>query len=901
MKYFCVISHTHWDREWYQPLEEFRLRLVDLIDRCLLILKENPDYIFHLDAQTIVLEDYLEIRPSKRELLKNYISAGQLIVGPWYLQNDFYLTSGEATVRNLLSGVAIANEFGACSKVGYAADQFGNISQLPQILNGFGIDNFVFGRGFSEYYEDENGKAQLKANPSEFIWEGADNSRLLAIHMKYWYNNAQRFSADLDKAEILVNLTEKMFDGIAVTPYILLMNGVDHLEAQDDLLPILKSLNKRLGKNRSIAQYNLFDYVERVKEYTKNCEDKLLLHKGELRMGHDKDLLKGTLSSRTYLKRENVRAQTMLECKLEPIYSMLELAGAKGAYSLDHFHYMWKALMKNHPHDSICGCSRDEVHKHMEDNYERLACTTHDMLRRGLVTLGEHLKLQNSGNEKYYILAVNTTELAQSGVLTVEAEFPCKENVKGFCIYDDYKRPVEFEVLAKEKASKDIFSPLNLPGVMEVDRFTIRLFADNLKPFSATGFLVEENNSVLITPGDKPLQRSHIVIENENIRLTFSKCGRVDYINKKTGQSIIGLTELEDTADCGDSYVYMPSHELAILGSEFESELQILSDTPMCKSVKVTTKLQVPKSYSFDNRLRSLDKVECLVAVTYTLYKNDEFVRLSYEINNLAKDHRIRFLVRTNIDTHLSCADIPFDIVTHHSADHCYLTKSKVRPNTSFALLESENTGVAVFTQGQHEYEHIVNEQTLAFTLLRATGLISREFDLSPTAGENWECPENQCLRTIKGEMAVFGYKNNYLSANVPVKAKQFRVGVLNAFLPCNSKKFMGGRTAVQDTRLEEFFYLPDMYPSVKVPNGESFFTLDNENIFVLAVKKSEDENGTILRLLNLCEYDCSAKLLINHECFSCNMDESNCCYLGCNEISLSFRKKEIKTLLIKN
>ena len=68
MKY-VVISHTHWDREWYLPFEVFRLKLVDLVDRLLGILDRDSEYIFHLDAQTVVLEDYLEIRPSKREFL----------------------------------------------------------------------------------------------------------------------------------------------------------------------------------------------------------------------------------------------------------------------------------------------------------------------------------------------------------------------------------------------------------------------------------------------------------------------------------------------------------------------------------------------------------------------------------------------------------------------------------------------------------------------------------------------------------------------------------------------------------------------------------------------------------------------------------------------------------------
>ena len=88
-KKFFVISHTHWDREWYMSFQQFRLKLVDLIDRLFVILEKNPDYIFHLDAQTIVLEDYLEIRRDKESLLKKYIKQGNIQVGPWYLQNDF--------------------------------------------------------------------------------------------------------------------------------------------------------------------------------------------------------------------------------------------------------------------------------------------------------------------------------------------------------------------------------------------------------------------------------------------------------------------------------------------------------------------------------------------------------------------------------------------------------------------------------------------------------------------------------------------------------------------------------------------------------------------------------------------------------------------------------------------
>lgn len=34
-----VISHSHWDREWYMPFEQHHMRLVTLIDNLLDVLK----------------------------------------------------------------------------------------------------------------------------------------------------------------------------------------------------------------------------------------------------------------------------------------------------------------------------------------------------------------------------------------------------------------------------------------------------------------------------------------------------------------------------------------------------------------------------------------------------------------------------------------------------------------------------------------------------------------------------------------------------------------------------------------------------------------------------------------------------------------------------------------------
>nr|WP_246240617.1 hypothetical protein [Anaerocolumna sedimenticola] len=63
-----IISHSHWDREWYMPFEKHRLKLVNLIDDCLELFEQTDEFkSFHLDGQTIVLDDYLEIKPEKKK------------------------------------------------------------------------------------------------------------------------------------------------------------------------------------------------------------------------------------------------------------------------------------------------------------------------------------------------------------------------------------------------------------------------------------------------------------------------------------------------------------------------------------------------------------------------------------------------------------------------------------------------------------------------------------------------------------------------------------------------------------------------------------------------------------------------------------------------------------------
>src|SRR3989440_1547411 len=235
-----LVPHTHWDREWYLTFQQFRMRLVHAIDRLLDILDHDPTFShFMLDGQTIVLDDYLEVRPEHAERLKNYIRSGRIQVGPWYLQPDEFLVSGESLVRNLQIGLRQAAEYGEQMRAGYVPDCFGHIAQLPQILRGFGIDNAVFWRGVG-----------AEAHKSEFFWAAPDGTQVLVIFLAsaMGYSNARDMPLVPEEFVARVELLAAPLLPMATTNSLLFMNGSDHLEPQEGLPKTIEAANKLLAR-----------------------------------------------------------------------------------------------------------------------------------------------------------------------------------------------------------------------------------------------------------------------------------------------------------------------------------------------------------------------------------------------------------------------------------------------------------------------------------------------------------------------------------------------------------------------------------------------------------------------------------------------------------------------------
>lgn len=357
-----IIPHTHWDREWYLPFQEFRVKLVEAIDDLLDLLERRPDYRhFTLDGQTILLEDYLEVRPERRAQIGHFVQQGRLSVGPWYVLPDQFLVSPEALVRNLLVGHEQAQSLGGVLRVGYLPDPFGHISQLPQLLLGFGIDVAVLWRGL-----DESGATEL-------TWQGSDGSRVLLLHLAGGYNNAAALPAPEDGLLGRVRHLARELRQRAATEYAALMNGDDHARPQAELPELIAHANPLL-RDMELVHGSLAELADGVRQALSRSGRPLPVVAGELRSGRLAPVLPGVLSARMWLKQRNAASEQALERWAEPFSVLADLAegqsASPGARQRGFLRLAWRYLLQNHPHDSITGCSVDQVHEEMRTRYD---------------------------------------------------------------------------------------------------------------------------------------------------------------------------------------------------------------------------------------------------------------------------------------------------------------------------------------------------------------------------------------------------------------------------------------------------------------------------------------------------------------------------------------------------
>lgn len=756
-----VTPHSHWDREWYLPFEQHRARLVKLLDDVLELLGTQDYTVYHLDGQMIAVEDYLEIRPQNRARLEEMVRRGRLQVGPWYVLQDTYLTGSESNVRNLLQGMAMARSLGGVSRIGYLPDAFGNAGQLPQLLVQAGMIAAAFGRGVSPQGAENPGDPEgHRPRHSEFFWQSPDGSRILSLYFANWYNNGMEIPADEETARAW---WEEHLSGArrcAATNHLLLMNGCDHQPVQKDLPEALK-LARRLYPDAEFVQSSLEDCARGVlSELTAPLE----VVSGELedQQTEGNNTLRNTASARWYLKALNRKNENLLQCRAEPMWAMASLAGA--SCDGDLFRHAWKLLMQNHPHDSICGCSVDEVHREMETRFEKSIALGESLLASGWEVLSGKIaaRIVPQGQTGAAFAVWNTSPWAKSGV--VEATV----GVARFCGVQDAREAAaalklpEYRLVRSDgreiPCRVEDLGPrfgYDLPD----DRFRQPYFERQVRvTFEAREVPAFGYDTYLLAEGEPKRDTGSLAsddhtLENEWIRVRVRPDGTLDLTDKRTGRTYCGLAVFEDMGDVGDEYIFRAATGDPITTEGRDARITLIEDAPMRAAIRVEHTLELP--VRADDALeqareamtprpsreigRSARTAPVKVELTVSLSRQEKQVNLTVKFHNAVQDHRLRLLFPTQIWKDVHWADSVFDLVRRPDVPGPGWTNpSRCDRMQLYAAMADETGGLGVANRGLYEYEILPERRTLAVTLLRAVGELG-DWGVFPTPGA--QCP----------------------------------------------------------------------------------------------------------------------------------------------------------------
>ena len=332
-----IVPHTHWDREWYATFETFRAQLVTLWDQLLTLTEADPDFRFLMDGQTVVIDDYLEIRPQARARLERAVRDGQIQVGPWYTLPDEFLVSGETLIRDLQRGIASGDAHGGSMRAGYLPDSFGHAAQMPQIYRQLGFRYAAVWRG-----------VPLAIDRVAFTWEAPDGSRILTAYMGNSYSQGVDLPTEPDALAARIASARQAIAPFRPTSDVLLMNGNDHVLPQATLSAAVRGATGRLD-GTLIRLARLDDYLARLPE------DGWPHWRGELRSSARANVLMGTLSVRAPDKQRYFEATRLLERMADPIAA---LTGIDAGHALEE---AWTLILQNAAHDTACGSGIDAV------------------------------------------------------------------------------------------------------------------------------------------------------------------------------------------------------------------------------------------------------------------------------------------------------------------------------------------------------------------------------------------------------------------------------------------------------------------------------------------------------------------------------------------------------------
>ncbi|MBR4292412.1 MAG: alpha-mannosidase, partial [Clostridia bacterium] len=739
---------------------------------------------------------------------------------------------------------------------------FGNISQAPQIIKGFGMDSCAFGRGMAPVGYN-NTVTDKQVVGSEFNWFSPDGSSIMAVLFAHWYHNAIEIPSDHDKAVEYVKKLIADTDSVSGTPHLLGMNGCDHQPVQHDVGDIIESI-KADFPDVDIVHSNFAKYMDSIRKYSADFP----VISGEL-YGQNTSgyfTLINTASSRIYMKQANHLNQLTLEKQSEPMSVISSLFGDE--YRYDLLNYAWKEMLKNHAHDSICGCSADAVHRECMSRFEKSTAVAESVRDSALNFAVSHINTANMPDALGATVVFNPNGQTGSQTVTAIFDLPLEDTapIGEYAIFNARGEQIECDIVDLGRTF-DYYLPrytFRVHGYYR--RLSVTFCAENVGAVGYSVFYLKKAEKQL--SGSLSLKGN--TAENDYIKISVNEDGSFDLYDKKSARSLENVGYFEDMGDCGDEYSYAPpknDQRLITLGKKADIEAK-KSNTEIVFTIR--TSLDVPVTTDSEKRSDESTKIDFVSVIR--LAKESKMAEVSCEINNTADNHRVRVIFPNNIDTDTVFVDGQYDLLSRP----IYPGKQWVNPDNSqrqqaFFMLCDKDSSMVVANRGLCEYEILRDgKNTAALTALRCVAHIG-DWGVFPT-------PEAQC----KGKN-VASYAVGICSGENDEMRKEAYAFATGEMLTYKAK------TSIDGSMAEEF----------------SFAELKGKNTILSAVKKAEDDDCIIVRFYNPSESDEEIELDLGIDfakAYKTNLNEkieSELAFEG-RKLKMNSPKKKITTIKLE-
>ena len=833
-----VISATHWDREWMLPFVSYRRHLVHYTDQLLAVMRQNPAFKhYHMDAQVICMEDYLRLRQEKTKQLTQLIRAKRIFVGPWYTLPDIPLVHSEAIARNLLLGIEVSEAIGGAMLEGYTPCSNGQIAQLPQIYNGFGIRSAIIYKGIAD-----------QPLPKEFFWRSPDGSELLTIHLTARYARANFYC--LLYQEVIANVIHDTPDHnwsyapqenkmpfrvagqIHHDPYVYeALNSIEGWQPQY-LKPYLQKLRAQTSANAATSHLIGFHGMDHTPPYPSTPkliaaarkifpdleviddsipgviaairrelgDRELPVHTGEMRDANRgggalcRALYWPTLSAHLDIKVANRETEHLLIDTAEPVATWAWLCGAE--YPTAFLTDAWKLLLANHAHDSIDGCSLNKVAADIMGRFSDCQAICEGVIQdatKQLVRPGKRVSRQTDP----WLVIFNPAPYQRGGFCELEVDIPGETPAEGLRLVAEDGREITPHIEHHSKWNAYIQAHVTRP--MTAQRYRMQFEVPAIPALAWTKLKVVRAAAPAAEPG---LATAANVLENEFLKASFRADGRVDLLHKLTGKKYAGLHYFEDVGDTGDPWKFNPTGQPVTPTGP--AKIKLIENTPWRAVIQV--------EMQWDTKVTS----------QFSLTRIGRHLEVRSTIENKCRNHRLRVCFPTGIVTDKTYAGGQFSVderATHLPDMTGWTEQIDGYPNFGFAGLTDGKAGLAILNLGLPEY-FVTGAQhdVLTLTLLRAIQL------------KRW--PEGvgdalsvgaQMLGTQTVRYAIYPHAGNWADGQVLQEYRQFACPLI----------------------------LSEMIGEPPVAPREGLIELSPSSLEIACIKKAQRENSLVVRVWN--------------------------------------------------